>query len=502
MTRHGLRLGEDAGEGGGIRTRVGRLVGRRRNVSAELVSRLKQLVRHPTDEERLALYRKLQNEDVLPNVDAVIERVVRDRDLLAAITPHARWLVREARHRGPLKFGIALLGVSGEPSDAELMKELASHDEFTLYCLVALQNLMAADPTDALWEVAKRAGGWGKIEAVERLVPLVSDRPDIKRWLLTDGCENSVMNEYLGYACATGGGLADAIRGDVDDALLDGACTIVSALCTGGPAEDLDDYLDGPAVIERLLALLENRCQDLDRLETVVDVLEWLDDESPGDLPPEVDAQEYARERAARRDRQSEHGWNDQLKADLVERCRSILRRPHWPERLQQGFDRGGRQGQWVAWRVAPLVGVDLWDAGFAKLERDPLDEGLVFKLMHSHDRARQLRIVDWAEEHLLVEKIATGPADHLFPAEHREIDGALTFIIQEMRDGDLYSERLVASALLAPVVGTRNQALNAVEPQPREKWGSSVESALHRVAGEDPDDEVRARAAGLLARS
>ena len=60
---------------------------------------------------------------------------------------------------------------------------------------------------------------------------------------------------------------------------------------------------------------------------------------------------------------------------------------------------------------------------------------------------------MEWAEQHLPVEKIGTGPAEHLFPAEHGELDRALTFIVQEMRDGELFSERLVASAHLAPVV-------------------------------------------------
>jgi len=500
MTRHDLGFVEEASRGGGVRARVRRLIGGRRDVPTEIVSCLKRLVRHPGDEERLALYRVLQNEEVLSNVDAVLERLVGDRDLLAAVAPHARWLVNEARDRGPLKFGIALLGVSGEPGDIGLVQELAGHDEFTLYCSVALQHLVA-DPTDALWEVARRAEGWGRIEAVERLVPLAGERPDIKRWLLTDGCENAVMNEYLAYACATAGGLADALDGEVDDALFDGACTIVSALCMGGPAEDLDDYAEGPRVVERLLDQHRDRFQTLERLETVADMLQWLEHED-SDMPPEVDAQEYARERAERRARHREHGWTDQLKTDLIERCQSILQQPHWPERLQEAFEHGGHRGEWIAWRVGPLVGLDLWEAGFAKLERGPLDDGLVFKLMHGADRARRERVVGWAEQHLPLEKIATGPAEHLFPAEHREIDGSVTFIVQEMRNGEIFSERLVASALLAPVISTRNQALNAIEAQPRENWGPSVLGALDRLTREDPRDDVRARVVGLLAQA
>lgn len=78
-----------------------------------------------------------------------------------------------------------MLGVCGEGDDIELIKPFAAHDEFTLYCAVAFKNLLQ-DPVDALWEAAKAASGWGKIQAVERLAPLAADRPDVKRWLLVE----------------------------------------------------------------------------------------------------------------------------------------------------------------------------------------------------------------------------------------------------------------------------------------------------------------------------
>jgi hypothetical protein len=450
---------------GGIAGRVRRLIGRRRDPAAEIASRVERLVRNPGDEERLALYRSAQDEDVLAHVDAVLERLVADPELLAAAEPHARWLAREARHRGPLKLGIAMLGVCGGAEDVVTLQTLAAHDEFTLYCAVALSNLLP-DPVAALWDVARSADGWGKVETVERLAPQVGDRPEIKRWLLTDGCRNSVMNEYLAYTCATHGGLADALRGEVDDALLDGACTIVSALCEGGPAEDLDDYEDGPEVVRRLLDLLRDRCTTLDRLDTVIDVKLRLEDD-----------------------------------AEVVAGCDSILAADHWPGLVRAAFERDDGD-RWTAWRAAPHVGVDLWEAGFEQLAQGPLDGGLVFQLVHVRDAERRRRVVEWAERELPVETLATGPGLHLFAAEHHELDGAVTFVVQEMRDGELYSERLVAAALLSPVIGTRNQGLNALEAQPRERWGEQAEQALARLLREEPHDDVRERVAALAART
>jgi hypothetical protein len=295
-----------------------RLLPRRiRDPGDEIYDRLVALSRHDHDRDRIALYRLAHDPDILQYVDPVLERVVHSPSLFPQLAPHARWLLRVARHRGPAKLGIALLGVCGEADDVELIKPFATHDEFTLYCSVAFKNLIA-DPVDALWEAAKAASGWGKIQAVERLAPLAANRPDVKRWLLVDGCENAVMNEYLAYACATAGSLAEALGNDVDDELLDGACTIVSALCVGGPAKDLAQYEDGPVAIDRLLELLRERCTTLPRLDTVIAIRRRLRDDRDHADSDDIDSPPL-RAVSDEEARQVEFGWTDELRTRLDE---------------------------------------------------------------------------------------------------------------------------------------------------------------------------------------
>lgn len=449
----------------------------------------------------MVVYRAAQDQDLLAHIDPALERVLREPDLLPALAPHARWLVTEARHRGPAKLGIALLGVSGGPEDLDVIKAFARHDEFTLYCSVAIRNLVA-DPVDALWEVAQAADGWGKIEAVERLAPLVADRPDVKRWLLVDGCSNAVMNEYLGYACATAGELAAALAGDVDDALLDGACTIVRALCDGGPAEDMHDYAAGPEAAALLLGQLETRCTTLERLDTVIAIRRWLEPDPPDADEPDTDGPQHLRAVTNHEARRVEAGWTDDLQARLLATCATILSAPEWPARVRTAFASGERGPEWLAWQIAPDVGVDLWDAAFAMVERGPLDDSRVFRVVHVADRGRRRGVIEWAEANLPLERIATGPDRHLFPGpDIAGIGHALTFVVQEMDDPALYSEPLVAAALRAPVISTRNGALNALEARPRAEWGPSVEQALQQSAVDDPDDNVRARVRDVLER-
>lgn len=453
-----LRFGD---ERPGPIERVRGFVGGRRT-AAGIVARLAALVRNPGDEQRLALYRSAQDEEVLDHVDAVLERLVRDTQLLAAAEPHARWLVREARHRGPLKLGIAILGLSGGAEDVATLKTLAAHHEFTVFCCVGLQNLLP-DPADALWDVARSVDGGGKIEAVERLAPLAADRADIKRWLLTDGVEDACG----GYTCATAGGLADALRGDVDDELLDGACVVVDALCAEGADEDMYDYEDGPAVVRRLLDLLEDRCTTVLRLDAVLTIRAWFHEDD-----------------------------------EIGERCAAIVAREPWAERLREAYEHGDPRSRALAWDDAPHVGVDLWDAGFARLEREPLDEYLVGQLAWGADGERLRRVIEWAEPNLPVAPRATGPAPYMIPAQAGGLDGALMAIVEAMGEGEHYSEPLVAAALLSPVAMTRDLALDALAAQPRSRWGERAEQALERLLRQDSGDEVRERVAVLAART
>jgi len=97
-----------------------------------------------------------------------------------------------------LKLGFILLRLAGAEDDRPDLMALARRDEFTLFAAVAVGNIQA-DPTGTWWAMARRVHGWGKVHLVERRSYRVEDRPDIRPWLLTRGCANEVMPEYLAY---------------------------------------------------------------------------------------------------------------------------------------------------------------------------------------------------------------------------------------------------------------------------------------------------------------
>ena len=140
--------------------------------------------------------------------------------------------------------------------DRPTLEALGAHEEFTLFVAVALANLHAGE--HALWELAKRVDGWGRIQLVYRMTE--TKDPEIRAWMLRDGFRNSVMDEYLAYTCAVAGGLLEALAPDhIDDALFDGASDIIAALARGGPAEDLFALPDREATVARWLDHVEAR---------------------------------------------------------------------------------------------------------------------------------------------------------------------------------------------------------------------------------------------------
>jgi hypothetical protein len=471
------------------------------------VEALTRLVREGNDAARTDLYRLYLDETVSAHADALVEEVTRQREFGPdELRPPARWLVRCAAHREPLKLGIVLLGLCGTEDDLDNLKELARHDEFTLFAAVAAGNLLA-DPVDVWWEMARNVHGWGKVQLVERLCQRAEDHPDLRDWLLRHGCDNDIMPEYLAFVCATAGRLIEALSGDdVDDELLEGARTIVRALLCGGPAQDIDSYQDGVLAVCYLLHHLETRCYTLARLGTVRQIHDWLEwpakpalpDHLEAVLPSSEDAGEPVRDVWAER---AERGWTDAVRAELSETCQEILRRPEWPERVREGHRSADPLEQDRAWKLAPVVGVDLWEEEFARLTADPLNAGGYWNLMRTDDAGRIARVIAFAETALPLDQIGSGPSDQLGLGPEFRPHSCLGMLLQEMRRPGVYSPRMIAAGLRSPVVNNRNMAITALENHAVEEWTSDIVGVVRQAAVDEPRDDVRERLESLLAK-
>ena len=122
--------------------------------------------RQPTAANKAAVYRHVIAAHVVSIIDPVIEALLNETQIgHDRLYELARSFVTEAPDREPVKFGVALLGLFRQPADTDLFQTLGRHDEFTLFCAVALAN-SSDDPDEALWALARNVTGWGRIHVV------------------------------------------------------------------------------------------------------------------------------------------------------------------------------------------------------------------------------------------------------------------------------------------------------------------------------------------------
>ena len=433
-------------------------------------TQLAELIRYAAEgdpQARDALYLAARADGIVFALDPALQALAEAGVAAQPVAELARELAAEAYHREPLKLAISLLGRAGDERDVELLETLARHDEFSLVAGVALASVLD-DPVQAWWRVGCLATGWGRVEAVGRLGELADELPDDARgWLLRHACRTAELPDHVAYECATAGRLEHALGGLVDDELLDGACAILSALVGGGPEVDMDDYEPGPRVAAAVLDLLADRPPNLVRMWAIVDLRNWAED--------------YEQHVA------------------IAERCNRLLGRPEARRFVAARLERP--EDALRVWGIAESLGLDPWDAGWRQLDARGADPHLYAMLARTPHGGRFARLVRHAEQALPLDALGTGPEDRLLPsAPEGEAAHALAGLVQEMRPGR-WSAPLVATALLSPVIYIRNGALRALEQTEPGEWGMPVELALHRLAEQEPTDEVRARARAQVAR-
>ncbi|WP_431964303.1 hypothetical protein [Nocardia sp. bgisy134] len=231
----------------------------------------------------------------------------------------ARQLTERGTRRNAVALGIVMLGVVGDERDRELLLLLGGLGELTLYAAVALANSQP-DRDRAVFQLARRVDGWGRVHAVQRLTG--SRDPEIKAWLLRTGFRNNVMTAYLAHIAATTGDLRDALlESSVDDELLDGAADILDALIVGEPTTDIRNYPDALPVLVRYCELLTAAAPTLPRIRSVRTITELLNDS-----PPELDwtSDKVAALAADYSALMARADWSDMIRSELTE--------PQWGE--------------------------------------------------------------------------------------------------------------------------------------------------------------------------
>ena len=422
------------------------------------------------------LYTILLDDDLIDFIDLSLNAIIAHKP---PIKPHlrtfARWLVTESPDRGPLKFGIALLGLMRDESSIEDILLVGKHEEFTLFSAVAISNILE-HPDPVLWKMAKVVDGWGRIHLVERLAG--SKDASIKDWLLREGYKNQIMNEYLAYKCATSGELHTVLMAeDIDANLLTSAGELIMALITGigGPAENIDDYEYAGLVIQEYLRHLTPQADQLAHLIIADTLYRFL-----------------AASDEKWKTRSQQHAWATVDRHQLTDITQQIIQKPLWYELVETHRQTEDEMLFWNVKLAARILQIDLWETYWARLQAVPDASEKWFDVMAHVNAERIGEVIQFAQTHLTLEDIATGPAKERGFGKEFKAHLCLDHVLGKLGQFPGYGELLIKAGLQSPVVRNRMMAIRALAAWGQAFWPEDMGDFLQDVQHHEPDEDVK----------
>ncbi len=388
-----------------------------------------------------------------------------------------RHLAEHGTRREAVKIGLVLIGAYGDADDRDLLFALGTLEEFTLFAVVALVRTQP-DCDSAVYELARRVEGWGRIHAVERLTGC--DDPEIKAWLLREGFRNKVMDEYLAYIAATTGDLYSALLGeDIDDPLLDGAGDILAALAQGGPAQDICDYAEAAPALHRYGELIADREATLRRLHDLLAICAMLS--HPGSLDG--------------------LNWSEQTAEALRRRFVAIVRQPRWRDLVLDHLADPRHPRFNLALSAAVDLRLRVIPQVLTRLEIHPLDEVTWHLGIHRATAEEARLLVDAAERHLPLRDLANGPGDHLGLGPGYAPDRALESLVHGLGAVPGIGLPLLRTALANRVTRTRHAALRALAEWPASAVPDQAVEWVRQAAAVEPRQWLQQEMTAFVAR-
>jgi hypothetical protein len=414
-----------------------------------------------------ALYELLRADDVVTYYnDALDYASARIADAEPELHDLARRLATQSRDRGPVKFGIAMLGSIGDESDLDIVRTLALHDEFGLYAAGAIAEI-APQRQEALYEMAQKVNGWGRIEAVTLMT--ATPDPKLRRWLLTEGFRNDVTAQYLSYHCATIAHLDDAMADPAnakDIEFLSGVSDLIQSLIKPGPSRDSQTYEQTPQVAIAYLQAVQGKKDSIDFLLTAQMLNEYANTAPP---------------------------WTAEQKASVKQLAAPILADKSWRRRVIAALsdDRGDLEQAEVA---AAKLDIETFDVHVKRLSKNGTVPGR-WRLAFSAADPRQIVSLVNVAEKTFEPRFTRGAVGRANTS-----DAALEAVLQGVARYPGTGMPIVDASLLdiSPVV--RRAAVETLV-----RWGgrylrnTSVRAALSAAADGETDEALKARMVALL---
>ena len=430
----------------------------------KLLKLFEEQLNDPTTKTRKATYEKIIFDNIASYGDDFIVHFQQAQLDETLVQQEALWLLEHAAHREVVKFAITVLGCTDCEKYKELLFTLGLHEEFTSYVIFALKN-GTIQANNQVWRLAQMLNGWGKISAVEQLE---APTPEIKQWLLTEGCENSVSNEILAYTCAINGELDVALYEEtISKELYDGAGLLIQALLDESAPQGIEEYSYASAVLSRFIYHTATHCKSLEDFYPVMKIGEFLN----------ADAEVW------------EERFNEQWKKheynSIREAIQPFIDEPQWS---QLAMDALQQDMNFKALEIARFYRLDVTQNLFDLLEKSPTNSELYLAIMDTNNRRHIEDICAFAEVHLSLSSLTDDEQE------------CLQSIVQDLYEHEGVGLPLIQAALTSDNGNLQYHALNVLN-----EWSSSfsqqatTREMIKNIAMKTKDKEDRQLAKHLL---
>ncbi|MFI1368908.1 hypothetical protein [Streptomyces griseochromogenes] len=378
-----------------------------------------------------------------------------------------RWFATHGEHPNAVRFGILLLGMAGTGDDCDVLKTLGVFWAFSTEACEALLRSQA-DPSQALFELARQAEGWARVDAVRRLEG-ASD-PEIKRWLIRESCTGDVLDSYFALTAARVGDLAGALAGEkLDEETLDGTGRLLEALTdVDGPGPALASYDDAVRALDGYLFHATARGITLRRLWNLLSIDRFLHDPCMSTLCRE------------------HHEWRR-----IRDRFTAVVTDPASRDVVLAGLaDKELTTFRLAAW-AARRMNVPARPALLRRVESEPQDSTIWFLLIDDCP-SEGISVVVEAAVHLLpLQDLRTGPTTELGLGREFDVDRILDIIVSRLDEHPGHGWELIETALNNRTSRNRRMALKALKGWPTEFVPSAARRILLAAAAREPDPEI-----------
>ena len=160
--------------------------------------------------------------------------------------------IRTTQNKEILKFALTIISMYRlQEKDRQLAEDIMTLgicDEFSFFVLQVV--LEWKNKNDAVFEIARKARGWGRVHAMAFLEPSTYE---IRRWVLKEGVHNEVLADYTAFYAWEKSGAMQLLDGPLTAEDFASVREIMGALLAEGPVLGISIIKDPDTAVRRFL---------------------------------------------------------------------------------------------------------------------------------------------------------------------------------------------------------------------------------------------------------